>query len=41
MHSYYYKDNNTTASQDAKEALTLTLRTAVALIIAALIGMCC
>ena len=40
MHSYYYKDN-TTSTQDTKEALTLTLRTAIALIMAALIGMCC
>ena len=40
MHSYYYKDN-ATASQDAKEALTVTLRTIIALITAALIGMCC
>ena len=39
MHSYYYKDS-TTASQDAKEALTVTLRTIIALIMAALIGIC-
>ena len=37
MHSYYYKDS-TTASQDAKEALTVALQTAIALIMAALIG---
>ena len=41
MHSYYYKDNDTEPKQDAKEALTLALRTAIALIMAALIGMCC
>lgn len=40
MHSYYYKDN-ITASQDTKEALTVALRTIVALIMAALIGICC
>ena len=39
MHSYYYKDN-ATASQDAKEALTVALRTIVALITAACIGIC-
>ena len=37
MHSYYYKDS-ITASQDTKEALTLALRTVIALIMAALIG---
>ena len=37
MHSYYYKDS-ITASKDTKEALTVVLRTIIALITAALIG---